>query len=279
MTGFLRSATMGAVVSALFVGASLTMAAEKEHSGSNNVPQPAAREHVQHEPFLGVGVAPLSPAFASHLPKMFSNGQGVLVTAVAKGSPAAKANIKPYDVLMTYNDQKLFSPEQLVKLVRSDKVGQHVTLGIVHQGKLDHIKVTLGQREAEYAGLPEQGLPEWWPWSWPTPQWFSPSSMAAPSQNNANQNKYWESFESMTIRNLGDHRFKAEIRYLGKDGKLVSRQFEGTRDQIDKAVLAQKDLPQVERTQLLRSLNMPTRQVIFPHVYAAPGQPLSWNFG
>ena len=43
-------------------------------------------------------------------------GQGVLVVQVTPDTPAAKAGLRPRDILVNYDDQKLYSPEQLIKL-------------------------------------------------------------------------------------------------------------------------------------------------------------------
>src|SRR5262245_4815219 len=76
----------------------------------------------EHFPFVGVGIEPLHPAFAAQIPNTFAKGQGLLVVQVGEGSPAEKAGIKVHDILMTLGDQRLFSQDQLSKLVLSDKV-------------------------------------------------------------------------------------------------------------------------------------------------------------
>src|SRR5436305_5781017 len=76
--------------------------------------------------FLGVMVEHLHPAFSSHLPGSGAKGQGLMVEDVGKDTPAGKAGIKSHDILMTYDDQKLFSPEQFVKLIHADKPGREV---------------------------------------------------------------------------------------------------------------------------------------------------------
>jgi hypothetical protein len=114
-------------------------------------------------------------------------------------------------------------------------------------------------------------LPELLPWTWAMP---NGSMIPAASNNNE---KVWESFESMSIKNLGDHRFKAEIGYLDKDGKLVHHEFEGTRSEIHKAILGEKNLPSTEREQLFRSLDMTSGEFQPSPVRVSPG-PNFWNF-
>ena len=70
-----------------------------------------------------------------------------MVRRVETGSPAEKAGIKPYDILLSYDDQKLFSPEQLTGLVRSDKPGRVVKVRLLRRGQIHELSVALGGRE------------------------------------------------------------------------------------------------------------------------------------
>ena len=72
--------------------------------------------------YLGVGVEAVPSALEKQLPTL--NNQGVLIAEVAKDSPAQHAGLKPYDILVSYDDHQLYSPEQLVKLVQNDKPGR-----------------------------------------------------------------------------------------------------------------------------------------------------------
>ena len=60
----------------------------------------------------------------------------------------------------------------------------------------------------------------------------------------------------MTLKKLDDNRFHATIQNTDKSGKLHKREFEGTREQIQKQIMEDKDLTPMERAHLLRGLNM-----------------------
>ena len=201
-------------------------------------------------PFLGIRVEPVNPAFVSHLAEAQRNGQGLLVVGVLKGSPADKAGIKVHDIVMCYGDQKLFSPRQLAALVREGKSGEKVHLTVLREGKSETLKVTVGEHQRLARGeseKPEQGL---------TPG----SEQQAASGNRQAQSSRpgdWESFDSMTIKKLGKDKFNAEIEYLSKDGKIDHKTFEGSREEIERQIGNQKDLPKGEAHQLLRSLDLP----------------------
>jgi hypothetical protein len=216
-------------------------------------------------PYLGVGVEPLHPAFSAHLPGSLLGGQGVLVSTVAKDSPADKAGIKAHDILAAYGDQKLFSPNQMVKLVRADKPGKEVKLQLVREGKLLVVPVTLGDqpphiasREHSYRDLWERQFP------WKLPR-FSPNQPSSPPQSPRPTNKKgWESFDSLTLKKLDGNRFKAEVEYLDKEGKNQHHEFEGTREEIRKQIESEKDLPDDEREQLLGGLNLRRGKLLQP---------------
>jgi putative membrane protein len=99
--------------------------------------------HGDKHAYLGISVEALQPDRAKQLPEQ--KGRGVEVAEVFKGSPAELAGLKAHDVLVRYDDQHLYAPEQLVKLVRHDKPGRVVVLEVISSDKHRMVKVTLGQ--------------------------------------------------------------------------------------------------------------------------------------
>jgi hypothetical protein len=247
-----------AVVIAGAVAMGQEKAQPKAGARESGAARPKSVEEIQ--PYLGVAVEVLHPSFWSHLHDVLEHKEGILVVSVAPGSPAEKAGVQPHDILTRYADQRLYSPDQLMQLVRSDKVGDQVALGILRKGKPQEITVTLGehamplvQREAAH------------------PMWRIPWDRTH-REGPAERTSGWESFDSMTLKNLGDNRFSVDVKYLDKNGKLQHRAFEGTREEIHKDIQAQKDLPELERDQLLRSLDLRGSEFPddFPSVYYTP---------
>jgi hypothetical protein len=185
---------------------------------------------------------------------VLEHNQGVLVAEVIQGSPAAKAGIKPHDILMTLGQTELHSPHELTKLVREEKAGDRITLHILREGKPQEIIVTLGEGAAhDTSAINSRSL--------------SHRYDGSPAEGQMR----WESFDSMALTKMGDDRFKVEIAYLDQQGKMEHRTFEGSRQQIQRDIQAQKDLPQEERGQLLRSLDLRGNfQFDFPTVYNTP---------
>ena len=93
--------------------------------------------------FLGVLTAPVSAEMRSHLG--LSEGFGLRVVEVQRGSPAQVAGLKENDVLIRLEDQRLASMEQLQALVRERRKGERVNLLIVSGGKEAMISVELGE--------------------------------------------------------------------------------------------------------------------------------------
>jgi hypothetical protein len=246
-----------AVLAMAFLGLLSHFAPARAAAPPTKEPPGAAKQPEKMQTFLGVGVESVPQALSSQMPGIVPKGQGVLVGRVAKDSPAAKAGLHPYDILLSYGDQKLSSPEQLVKLVREDRPGHEVALHFVRAGKPQSCKVTLGKHEAAHVSAqprvfrlrPEQRFRQLFP---------RPGSK--------DEDQAWESFDALKLTRLGNNRWRVEIEYRSKQGKTEHKTFEGTREQLRKDIQAEKDLPANERSHLLRALNLhePVFEFHFP---------------
>lgn len=216
--------------------------------------------------FLGVFVSSPHPVLANNLKDLLSPEQGLIVEDITENAAAAKAGIKVHDILTTYDDQKLFSAEQLAKLVHSDQPGREVAVGFVRDSKLQKTQVTLGEAETLHpsAGAPVIEVP---------PRRFGGRNpMMRRFRNGRSPAGEWENFDSLTLKKLGEDKFRAEVQYLDKEGKTKKHVFEGTRDEIRKAIEEDKDLKPQERAHLLRSLNLRNldNDMLFPNLWFGP---------
>lgn len=201
--------------------------------------------------YLGVMVDSVPATLSHHIPEVLPPNQGVLVVQVAPASPAEKSGLKVDDILIQYENQKLFAPEQLAKLVHADKPGREVALELVRAGKLVSVMVELGshERPSPSATASPPARPAFkWPWN--ISEWLK--------KNHEKPAKApWERFDSLTMKKIGENKFKVDVQYLSKDGKVQRHSFEGTREEIHKAIEAEKDLPDDEKQDLLDSLDLP----------------------
>ena len=200
--------------------------------------------------YLGVMLGPVPAVLRSQLSDVLPVGQGVMVREVVEGSPAAKAGLQPYDILVSYGDQKLFSADQLSQLVHADGADQSVTLTVINNGSTQERQVVLGAAQPEAYAASPRGLP-WMPRQHYHRHPMAPFFAQPPEQANDN----WETFDSLSLQKAQDGSYQAEIQYLDADGKLKKNQFTGSRDEIRDQILRQQGLPRAERDQLLGALS------------------------
>lgn len=207
---------------------------------------------------LGIGVEPLPQVLTSHLPDVIGKGRGILVANVSENSPASKAGLRKYDVLVRYDDQDLYSPEQLVKRVRNDQPGSEVELEYVRAGKLHTVKVKLGEKPKVVPIEPN------WPGfnQWPgiTKQFDVPMIPYRPdflteSNDASKEGTEWTHFESMSVMKGTDGKYTARVKYKGEDGTSIDREYTGTRQEVRDAIEDDKELPESQKNQLMRSLD------------------------
>jgi serine protease Do len=92
--------------------------------------------------FLGIGLQPVDKDIAAgfHLEK----AEGVLISAVEKGSPAEKAGLKQGDIILEFNGKPIKSLQSFRYDISMIKPGTEVSLKINRKGKVMTIAVKLG---------------------------------------------------------------------------------------------------------------------------------------
>jgi len=99
-------------------------------------------------PFLGVNYQNISEQQAS----FYGVVAGALVYTVVPNSPADKAGIKPYDIIVEYNGNKV-SEHGLAELIQKSKIGDKVKLKLWRTTKITNkseyisVEVIIGERE------------------------------------------------------------------------------------------------------------------------------------
>jgi hypothetical protein len=211
-------------------------------------------------PYFGITAESVPPAIFRQLSDLLGNEQGLVVKYVAPGSPAAKAGVQLYDVVVTFDNQRLFSVEQLLKLVTADKVGRKVALGIVRDGEKQTVEVTLGDRSEQRqrpAGVTQRMRPRRteMPIHHAAP---TVGSVAGARPNPAKAN--WEHLSSVNLEKTGQGRFKQTFKHFDQARSVKQHEYEGTRDEISKAIQTDASLPNDALT-------------FFPPVLAPPETP------
>ncbi len=102
------------------------------------------KEGVVTRAWLGIGIQELTPELGKALNLPVT--EGAIVTSVNEGSPAAKAGLKPDDVVVAIDGQKISSDRELTRTVGFKRPNVASTLDIFRGGKKQQVKVTLGTR-------------------------------------------------------------------------------------------------------------------------------------
>ncbi len=102
--------------------------------------------------WLGVRIQSITEELAEGLG--LRKPEGALVTEVTPSGPAAKAGIRPRDVIISFNGHRVKRMRELPRLVAESPVGEEVPVTVLRDGKPVQLKVTLGRlEEAEKKGL------------------------------------------------------------------------------------------------------------------------------
>ena len=99
--------------------------------------------------YMGLAGKDITPDMAELL--NLKNSQGVIVASVEPGSPADKAGLKSYDVLLEMSGRKIESYDSFRNDVAMLAPDSRVTLKVLRDGHTRDITVTLGERPTEFA--------------------------------------------------------------------------------------------------------------------------------
>jgi serine protease Do len=101
--------------------------------------------------YLGVNLAEIDANRAKEL--KLRDDYGVEVTRVEENSPAEKAGLKPGDVVLEYNGERVQGIAQFGRLVRETPPGREVKLTISRDGKPQTLAAVLGARGPHFGSF------------------------------------------------------------------------------------------------------------------------------
>ncbi|MGI6331916.1 MAG: trypsin-like peptidase domain-containing protein [Zhaonellaceae bacterium] len=96
-------------------------------------------------PWIGVYMQPLTKELADYFG--LDKEEGVVVTDVIPGSPAAKAGLRRKDIILEFNNKVIKNPNQLQEAVQEVKIGSKVTALIWRDGTKQYVTMTITQKE------------------------------------------------------------------------------------------------------------------------------------
>jgi serine protease Do len=83
----------------------------------------------------------------SAVARVYGFKSGVIISAVGAGLPAAKAGLKPGDIITTIDGKPVKDGDDLVALISEYKPGATVDFGYLRNGQAMHATVTIGDRD------------------------------------------------------------------------------------------------------------------------------------
>ena len=98
---------------------------------------------VQRGSFGYVDVRMLTTQLANELGA--PNATGVVVWRIHQDSAAARADIQPGDIIVSFNEQPVEDPSDYERLLSDAEINSTVTLGIIRAGRLEEFQVTVFQ--------------------------------------------------------------------------------------------------------------------------------------
>ncbi len=101
-----------------------------------------------HRAYLGVVIQPVTQSLAQQFKVKVH--EGVLVTEVQTGTPAAKAGLKPADIILKFAGKAVTQPRELQALVEQSKVGSSQALAILRDGKQMTLNVICREQPADF---------------------------------------------------------------------------------------------------------------------------------
>ena len=94
-------------------------------------------------PWLGISGSALTPSEAETLGVDVT--EGVLVSAVFEGSPAAAARLQADDIITAIDGRSVASVEEIIAYFRSKQPGDYVSLTLLRDGSSTEVSVALGE--------------------------------------------------------------------------------------------------------------------------------------
>jgi len=95
-------------------------------------------------PWLGIYMQNITPEIASYFSLELE--RGVIISDVIAGSPADKAQFKPYDIILKIDRQPVLTTDEAVNAIRGHQVGDRINIELSRSGKIVEITVTLGEQ-------------------------------------------------------------------------------------------------------------------------------------
>ncbi len=202
--------------------------------------------------WLGIWVQTLSSPLRAQLSSLITSDEGLMITRVEPNSPAERAGLRQFDVLLSFNGQKLYSPEQLFSLVYHTPADESVNLQVIQQGQLQSLSTSLSPRKTRTLAQTRRQPP---PYSW-RPYYQPPPPPVPKTVPPVQDMTAWDLFESIEVKTLPDGRYQATVSFKDASEEVKTFTFEGKKSEIVAQIETLPELPAAKKQALLKALNM-----------------------
>jgi serine protease Do len=96
--------------------------------------------------FIGVGLTDVTPALQRAL--NLSVAKGAVIQDVASGSPAERAGLQAYDIIVEVEGRQVINNEEVIRDISARQPGSVARLAIVRDGRQQNVQVKLAERPA-----------------------------------------------------------------------------------------------------------------------------------
>jgi serine protease Do len=107
--------------------------------------------------YIGVGLRDIDADLQRSLG--LSASQGAMIQDVTEGSPADRAGIRPYDVVVSFDEQTVRNDEQLIREISSRKPGSAARITVARDGREQSFTLKLAERPIRAAPRTERPVP------------------------------------------------------------------------------------------------------------------------
>lgn len=111
----------------------------------SDAPVAAVKKDSNDAVYLGIGVAKPSSHIYAQLPSL-PKGCGFILSSVIADGPAAKAGLKPMDIIWKLNGQMLINESQMLVLLSHHKVGDVIKVAYFRAGQQHEAEIKLQTR-------------------------------------------------------------------------------------------------------------------------------------